>query len=97
MLMVAREDADSTHGRYSQRGCLTTTSASEGLMPDHAGPDSDQEPGPKEPEAVANAADNDPGPIEVDVVMKSYVPPSGDPMAGRDLHLGDVDNDRDGQ
>jgi hypothetical protein len=66
-------------------------------MPDNARPDGGEEPGPKEPDAVANAADNDPGPIEFDVVMKGYVPPSADPMAGCDLHLGDADNVGDGQ
>ena len=54
-----------------------------------------QDPGPIETGGVADAGSYDPGPIEIDVVMKNVVLTPRDPMAGRDLHLGEVSRSDD--
>jgi hypothetical protein len=61
-------------------------------------PDKTATHGHEDPEAVerssaAELAAGDPGPIEVEAVMKNFVPPVHDPMAHRDLHLGEAQDD----
>lgn len=62
-------------------------------MPDADAEHRSDDPGPSETGPVANIAARDPGPIEVNVVMKGEWATVTDPMAGRDLHLGEIDND----
>ncbi len=64
-------------------------------MPANTQPDDGQDPGPIDMGGVAEAAEIDPGPIELDVVMKRLARSPADPMAGRDLHLGEVVNHDD--
>ena len=65
-------------------------------MPDDIGEGEGQDPGPIDTGPVDNVEVYDPGPIEIDVVMKNAVPIPLDPMAGRDLHLGDAGGQEDG-
>jgi hypothetical protein len=51
------------------------------------------DPGPIETGPVTNITADDPGPIEIDVVMKGEWVTATDPMAGRDLHLGETSDD----
>jgi hypothetical protein len=57
-------------------------------------PDADaNDPGPIQTGPVRNITPEDPGPIEIDVVMKGEWPTATDPMADRDLHLGETSDD----
>jgi len=62
-------------------------------MPDADAGHRSDDPGPIETGPVANIGASDPGPIEVDVVMKGEWMTATDPMAGRDLHLGETGDD----
>jgi hypothetical protein len=62
-------------------------------MPDEPATHGHQDPDAAEKSPTTELAPGDPGPIEVEPVMKKFVPPVREPMASRNLHLGESRDD----
>jgi hypothetical protein len=62
-------------------------------MPDTDAGNRTDDPGPIDTGPVMNITAEDPGAIEIDVVMKGEWVTATDPMAGRDLHIGETGDD----